>query len=107
MDGDFGAVTGEVSLERDGNPLWRKVIETGEENMSHTLANLEHHHFKFAGHRRPHHVHVHLFGAHSLSFRGVWARPAQPDRDRTERAGTIDPSSAPGLNESPSDIRRI
>lgn len=65
---DFGAVTGEVSLERDGQSLWRKAIETGEENMSHTLANLEHHHFKFAGHRRPHHVHVHFFGAHSLSF---------------------------------------
>jgi hypothetical protein len=68
VDGDFGAVTGEVSLERDGKPLWRKAIETGEENMSHTLANLEHHHFKFAGHRQPHHVHVHFFGAHSLSF---------------------------------------
>jgi hypothetical protein len=66
--GDFGAVKGEVSLERDGQQLWRKAIETGEENMSHSLANLEHHHFKFAGHRQPGHVHVHFFGAHSLSF---------------------------------------
>jgi hypothetical protein len=66
--GDFGAVKGEVSLERDGQQLWCKEIETGEENMSHTLANLEHHHFKFAGHRMPGHVHVHFFGAHSLSF---------------------------------------
>jgi hypothetical protein len=66
--GDFGAVKGEVTLERDGQQLWHKAIETGEENMSHSLANLEHHHFKFAGHRRPGHVHVHFFGAHSLSF---------------------------------------
>ena len=36
--------------------------------MSHTLANLEHHHFKFDGHRRPGDLHVHFYGAHSLSF---------------------------------------
>jgi hypothetical protein len=66
--GDFAAVKGDVSLAREGQQLWHKAIETGEENMSHTLANLEHHHFKFAGHRRPNHVHVHFFGAHSLSF---------------------------------------
>jgi hypothetical protein len=68
IDDNFAAVKGEVRLERDGQRLWGKAIETGEENMSHTLANLEHHHFKFAGHRRPGHVHVHFFGAHSLSF---------------------------------------
>jgi hypothetical protein len=66
--GDFSDVKGEVSLERDGQQIWHKAIETGEDNMSHSLANLEHHHFKFAGHRRPGHVHVHFFGAHSLSF---------------------------------------
>jgi hypothetical protein len=36
--------------------------------MCHSLANLEHHHFKFEGHRRPGDLHVHFFGAHSLSF---------------------------------------
>jgi len=68
IGGNFEAVKGEVALERNGQQLWRKAIETGEENMSHSLANLEHHHFKFAGHRRPGHVHVHFFGAHSLSY---------------------------------------
>ena len=68
IGGDFRDVKGEVMIERDGNQLWRKPIETGEENMSHSLANLEHHHFKFEGHRTPDHVHVHFFGAHSLSF---------------------------------------
>jgi hypothetical protein len=68
VGGDFGAVTGEVSIQRDGQTLWHKTIATGEDNMAHSLANLEHHHFKFEGHRMPGHVHVHFFGAHSLSF---------------------------------------
>lgn len=65
---EFRAVKGDVSIERGGVPFWQKPIETGEENMSHSLANLEHHHFKFEGHRIPGFVHVHFFGAHSLSF---------------------------------------
>lgn len=68
IDPDFHSISGEVRIERNGNTLWSKKIETGEENMAHSLANLEHHHFKFAGHRTPGHVHVHYFGAHSLSF---------------------------------------
>ena len=36
--------------------------------MSHSLANIEHHHFKFDAHRRPGDLHVHFFGAPSLSF---------------------------------------
>ena len=36
--------------------------------MSHSLANLEHHHFKYPQHRRPGDVHVHYFGAATLSF---------------------------------------
>jgi hypothetical protein len=68
IDPDFRSVTGEVRIERNGTTLWSKKIETGQENMAHSLANLEHHHFKFAAHRIPGHVHVHYFGAHSLSF---------------------------------------
>jgi hypothetical protein len=29
---------------------------------------MEHHHFKFEGHRRPGDVHVHFFGADAFSF---------------------------------------
>jgi hypothetical protein len=65
---EFRAISGEVRIERDGKTLWQKAIETGEDNMCHSLANLEHHHFKFEGHRQPGDVHVHFFGAHSLSF---------------------------------------
>jgi hypothetical protein len=32
------------------------------------MTNLEHHHFKFEGHRQAGDVHVHFFDAHSLSF---------------------------------------
>jgi hypothetical protein len=36
--------------------------------MSHSIANLEHHHFKYELFRRPGDVHVHFFGANSVSF---------------------------------------
>jgi hypothetical protein len=65
---DFGDVRGEVLIERAGETLWHKSIASGEQNMCHSLANLEHHHFKFAGHRQPGSVHVHFFGANALSF---------------------------------------
>jgi hypothetical protein len=65
---EFQAVTGRVRVERRGEIIWSKSVATGEENMCHSLSNLEHHHFKFDGHRRPGDVHVHFFGAHSLSF---------------------------------------
>jgi hypothetical protein len=65
---DFSSITGEVRIERGGQTVWSKAIESGEEHMAHSLANIEHHHFKFEGHRVPGHVHVHFYGAHSLSF---------------------------------------
>ena len=65
---DFGDVQGEVKIEREGATLWEKKIASGEGNMCHSLANLEHHHFKFAGHRQPGNVHVHFYGADALSF---------------------------------------
>jgi hypothetical protein len=64
----FQAVAGEARIERGTETIWSKKVATGEENMCHSLANLEHHHFKFEGHRQPGDVHVHFFGAHSLSF---------------------------------------
>jgi hypothetical protein len=64
----FYAIPGSASIERGGETLWEKSIETGEENMCHSLANLEHHHFKFDAHRQPGTIHIHFYGAHSLSF---------------------------------------
>ena len=36
--------------------------------MCHSLANIEHHHFKFEAHRRPGDIHVHFYGASAFSF---------------------------------------
>lgn len=65
---DFKDVAGAVRLVRGGQVFWQKTIHTGEINMCHSLANLEHHHFKFAGHRQPGMLHVHFMGADGLSF---------------------------------------
>lgn len=75
---DFVNVPGEVTLRRGGEVLWQKQIRTGEQNMCHSLANIEHHHFKFAGHRQPGMVHIHFLGADSLSF-GAGIRLAAGD----------------------------
>ena len=72
IDATFQSVPGSVSVERAGKTIWSKEIATGEAEMCHSLANIEHHHFKFEGHRRPGDVHVHYFGAVSLSFGDGW-----------------------------------
>jgi hypothetical protein len=68
IDPEFNSVSGEAKIERDGKVFWSKEILTGENEMCHSLANIEHHHFKFETHRRPGDVHVHFFGACALSF---------------------------------------
>ncbi len=65
---DFEDVSGAVRVLRGGQPLWQKMIHTGQRNMCHSLANLEHHHFKFAAHRQPDRLHIHYMGADCLSF---------------------------------------
>ncbi|MGP8291501.1 AraD1 family protein [Vreelandella zhanjiangensis] len=59
---------GTSRIVRDGQTLWEKPFLTGEANMAHSLANLEHHHFKYPGFRRPGDVHIHFFGTATLSF---------------------------------------
>ncbi|HZR64746.1 MAG TPA: AraD1 family protein [Terriglobales bacterium] len=78
IDAGFESVAGEVTIERDGRVLWSKQIHTGEAEMCHSLQNIEHHHFKFEAHRRPGDIHVHFFGAYTLSF-GDGVRLADKD----------------------------
>ncbi|WP_111412719.1 AraD1 family protein [Billgrantia lactosivorans] len=59
---------GTSRIVRGGEAVWQKPFLTGEANMAHSLANLEHHHFKYPGFRRPGDVHVHFFGTATLSF---------------------------------------
>jgi hypothetical protein len=61
-------LAGESRLIRGGQTIWKKPFLSGEANMSHTVANLEFHHFKYAQFRRPGDVHIHFFGAATLSF---------------------------------------
>ena len=62
------SVTGEAKLMRKGQTIWSEGWLSGEENMAHSIANLEHHHFKYREFRRPGDVHVHFFGAATGSF---------------------------------------
>lgn len=64
----FSDITGEVSIVRKGETIWKKEVKTGETNMAHSLENLEYHHFKHPNHRLPHDVHIHFFGTGAFSF---------------------------------------
>lgn len=68
VDPEFSSVTGKVRIERSASILWSGTFRTGEDEMCHSLRNIEHHHFKFEAHRRPGDVHVHYFGTDCLSF---------------------------------------
>jgi hypothetical protein len=73
------AITGETRIIRDKAVLWSKTFNTGEANMCHSLANLEHHHFKHALFRQPGEMHCHFFGTGAASF-GDGVRPQGGDR---------------------------
>ena len=63
-----GHIEGMSRIFRDGQVVWEKPFLSGEDNMSHTIANLEYHHFKYGLFRQPGDVHVHMFGTATLSF---------------------------------------
>ncbi|NBC36964.1 FAH family protein [Novosphingobium sp. FSY-8] len=91
-------VRGTCLIRRDGAVIWEKPFLSGEANMSHAIANLEQHHFKYGLFRRAGDVHVHFFGTATLSFSDdvrtqpgdvfeIAAAPfALPLRNRLERA---------------------
>jgi hypothetical protein len=68
VGGDFGDIRGRVEVSDDVQVKWGADIRTGEQNMAHSLENLEYHHFKYPGHRLPLQAHVHFFGADAFSF---------------------------------------
>jgi hypothetical protein len=68
VDPEFDSVPVNVMIERQGVAVWNKAFKSGESEMCHSLANIEHHHFKYEAHRRPGDVHVHFFGTDCLSF---------------------------------------
>ncbi|MBB4375330.1 hypothetical protein GGD63_008179 [Bradyrhizobium sp. cir1] len=67
--GDLPAsIEGKVSISRGAIEIWGASFLTGESEMCHSIANLEHHHFKYSHFRRPGDVHVYFLGADVLSF---------------------------------------
>jgi hypothetical protein len=61
-------VRGSSAIIRAGKKIWEKPFLSGQANMSHTFANLEHHHFKYGIFCQPGDLHVHFFGTATLSF---------------------------------------
>jgi hypothetical protein len=70
-------VRGTSRIRRGGGVAWEKPFLSGEDNMCHSVENLERHHFKYPLFRRPGDVHAHFFGTSTLSFSdGFRAEPA-------------------------------
>ena len=68
-DESFTDVRGSCRIVRESKEIYHSGdLLTGEANMSHTLANLEDHHFKYPHFRIPGDVHLHYFGTMKLSF---------------------------------------
>ncbi len=61
-------IKGRSRVLRAGAVIFEDHALLGEANMSHSIANLEHHHFKYGNFRRPGDLHAHYFGAAVLSF---------------------------------------
>ena len=68
LDTEFNDIPGTVTIYRQQKVLWSKAIKTGEAAMSHSLSNLEYHHFKYEQHRIPGQLHVHYYGTGAFSF---------------------------------------
>jgi hypothetical protein len=68
-DQPFQDIRGVCRIRRDGEVLYDSgELLTGERNMSHSLANMEDHHFKHPQFRMPGDVHLYFFGTMKLSF---------------------------------------
>ena len=68
-DFEFDELELECTVERDGEMIYESgPLYSGEDYMSHTLANCEDHHFKYPLHRVPGDAHVHFFGTSQLSY---------------------------------------
>ncbi len=68
LDCDFQHIDLQCTISRDGDVIYDSgPLLSGEDHMSHSLANCEDHHFKYPQHRVPGDVHLHYFGTSRLS----------------------------------------
>jgi hypothetical protein len=103
-------VQGTSRIYRGGEVLWEKPFVSGEDNMSHYIHHLEHHHFKcvaacacccrsivwgdscdggegrYKQFCRPGDLHVHFFGTATLSY---------SDEIRTQKGDIFEIEAAP------------
>ena len=69
-------VRGTSRIRRGKEVIFDQPFLTGEANMSHSLWNLEAHHFKYDWFRRPGDIHIHTFGTATLSVAsGIATKP--------------------------------
>ena len=61
-------VRGTSRILRDGVTVWEEDFLSGEAHMSHSIANLEHYHFRYPAHRRPGDLHAYFMGAAVMSY---------------------------------------
>jgi len=61
-------VRGTSKVIRDGKVIWKEEFLSGEKYMSHSIANLEHYHFRYSMFRRPGDLHAYFFGAAVMSY---------------------------------------
>jgi hypothetical protein len=90
-------IEGISRIWRKDELLWERPFLSGEANMSHSIANLEHHHFKYAQFRRPGDVHIHFFGTATLSF---------SDGVRTQEGDRFEITAAPFALPLSNQMRR-
>ena len=92
--GDLPAdIQGVSRIRRGKETIWERAFLSGEQNMAHSIANLEAHHFKYALFRRPGDVHVHFFGTATLSF-----SERIPDAERRRVRDPVGPFGLPLRN---------
>lgn len=96
-------IQGQSRIKRGDSVIWQKPFVSGEANMSHSLNNLEHHHFKYALFRQPGDAHLHFFGTATLSFAdGI--EPQAGDVFEVEAAQFGRPLSNPLAQDAPEDV---
>ncbi len=81
-DEKFQNIQGHCRITRGDEEIYHSgQLLTGENHMSHSLSNLEDHHFKYPQFRVPGDVHLHFFGTMKLSFPN---RPSFQSEDKIE-----------------------
>jgi hypothetical protein len=98
---------GRSRIRRGDTVRWEKPFLTGEENMCHSFANLEFHHFKYAAHRVPGDVHLHFFGTATLSFAdGIRVEPGDQFEIELPALGAplVNPLAVAATGFGPGDV---